>query len=223
MRLLRLCTAVLTITTLATSALFGQQSDQSDQKTEEYEESTQGQQQSATTAEHATSDTDKPLTEETKTANAEDVDEAPANAASLQATPAGQNIDTGQPVNPSHKGGAAAPGAGLAEKATDPSAILTQLTNYFWTENTSDDRGIANTYVFQPVLPLTGSNVMRPTLPVLTIGGPVTDDENSGVTGLGDLTVLDFYIGHLSKASWGVRPAITSVGATLAGPTRQPQ
>jgi hypothetical protein len=154
----------------------------------ENEESTQGEQQSSAAAEHT----------------AEDDGPASANSASSQ-----QADPHAHPVTkPSHKGGAAAPGADLASQATDPSAILTQMTNYFWTQSTKDDRGIANQYVLQPVLPLSGSNVLRPTIPVISHGGM------DGVTGLGDMTVLDFKIFHLSSGSFGVGPALTLPTAT---------
>ncbi len=44
--------------------------------------------------------------------------------------------------------------AAIAKAATDPSAILTQFQNLFWTTGSSEDKNISNTYLFQPVLPL---------------------------------------------------------------------
>ena len=163
--------------------------------------------------EHAAGDVDEPVKEETKTPNAEGLGEARASVMSPQqadpvADPEGKNIKASPVEKPGHKGGAAAPGASLADKATDPSAIFAQLANFFWTEDTADDRGIANTYLFQPVLPLTASNVLRPAIPVVTTGGM------DGVTGLGDLFLLDIHLGHTSSGSWGAGVAASLPTAT---------
>jgi hypothetical protein len=85
----------------------------------------------------------------------------------------------------------------IAKAATDPSAILTQLGFFGWTESSSDNNNIANTFLFQPVLPLSKSNVLRPALPVITTGGP------DGKTGIGDLFLLDVEISQVSSGSWG--------------------
>ena len=67
------------------------------------------------------------------------------------------------PEVPTHQTGATeAGGASLTEAATDPSAILTQFQNFFWTTGSSDDKNISNTYLLQPVLPLSKNNVLRP-------------------------------------------------------------
>jgi hypothetical protein len=179
---------------------------------QENDETTKSEHESSAAVEHATIDADEPLTEETKTANATDVDEPSANGASSQTpdpkVPTGKNIQTGQPVHPTHKVGAASEGASLAEKATDPSAILTQMSFQFFTENTKDDRGLATTGIFQPILPLTSGMILRPTLPIVTTGG--TD----GVTGIGDLFLLDLFLHNVNKATFGVGPVATVPTAT---------
>jgi len=76
------------------------------------------------------------------------------------------------PEHPDHKSGASASGgADLAHAATDPAAILTQFQNFFWTTGSSDDKNISNTYLLQPVLPLSKNNVFRPALPVVNTSG----------------------------------------------------
>jgi hypothetical protein len=94
-----------------------------------------------------------------------------------------------------HKSGASASdGASLAEAATDPSAILTQFQNFFWTTGNSDDKNISNTYLLQPVLPLSKNNVLRPALPVVN---------TSGKTGIGDLFLLDVFLYPVKSGTWG--------------------
>jgi len=87
--------------------------------------------------------------------------------------------------------------AAIAKAATDPSAVLTQLGFFFWTKSSSDNKNIANTGLFQPVLPLTKKNVLRPALPVINTGGP------DGKFGIGDLFLLDVQINQISSGSWG--------------------
>ena len=87
--------------------------------------------------------------------------------------------------------------AALAKAATDPSAVLAQLGFFFWTESSSDNKNIANTGLFQPVLPLSKKNVLRPALPVIITGGP------NGKTGIGDLFLLDVQIEKVSTGSFG--------------------
>jgi len=99
------------------------------------------------------------------------------------------------PEHPTHQSGAsAAGGADLAHAATDPSAILTQFQNFFWTTGSSDDKNISNTYLLQPVLPLSKNNVFRPALPVVN---------TSGKTGIGDLFLLDAFMNHVKTGTWG--------------------
>ena len=86
------------------------------------------------------------------------------------------------PVHPDHKSGGSAGAASLKEAATDPTSIMTQFQNFFWTTGTSDDNNIANVYLNQMILPLSKRNVMRPALPLIN---------TNGKTGIGDLFVLD--------------------------------
>ena len=64
-------------------------------------------------------------------------------------------------------GASKAGGVNLSEAATDPSAILTQFQNFFWTTSTEDNKNIANTYLFQAVLPLSKKNLLRPAIPLV--------------------------------------------------------
>jgi hypothetical protein len=127
-------------------------------------------------------------------------------------------------VNPTpevatHQSGAsAAGGASLAEAATDPSAVLTQFQNLFWTTGTSEDNNIANTYLLQPVLPLSRNNVLRPALPVIN---------SSGKTGIGDLFLLDAFLNPVKTGTfgWGIAGSVPigddefSSNKWTAGPT----
>jgi len=83
-------------------------------------------------------------------------------------------------AHPAHKSS-----VNLAEQSTDPSAILAQLGFYYWNSRFEGGDQLANTWLFQPVLPMTKSNVLRPALPIATSTGP---DRESG---LGDLFLLD--------------------------------
>ena len=99
------------------------------------------------------------------------------------------------PEHSDHKSGASASGgADLAHAATDPSAVLTQFQNFFWTTGSSDDKNISNTYLLQPVLPLSKNNVLRPALPVVN---------TSGKTGIGDLFLLDVFLYQVKTGTWG--------------------
>ena len=99
------------------------------------------------------------------------------------------------PEHPDHESGATtAGGADLASAATDPSAVLTQFQNFFWTKGSSDDKNISNTYLLQPVLPLAANNVLRPALPVVN---------TSGETGIGDLFLLDVFLYQVKSGTWG--------------------
>ena len=117
--------------------------------------------------------------------------------------------ESSTPAAETHAAGASAPPpADLAEAATDPSAILAQLGFFGWTESSSDDKNIANTFLFQPVLPLSNTNVLRPALPVVTTGGP------NGVTGLGDLFLLDANFVQVPSGTWGWGAVATLPTAT---------
>jgi hypothetical protein len=98
------------------------------------------------------------------------------------------------PVHPDHASGASASDADLASAASDPSSILTQFQNFFWTTGTSDDNNIANIYLNQAVLPLSKSNVFRPALPLIN---------TAGKTGIGDLFLLDLEFVPLKSGTFG--------------------
>jgi hypothetical protein len=103
------------------------------------------------------------------------------------------------PEHPDHQSGAsAAGGTSLAAAASDPSSILTMFQNYLWTTGTSDDNNIANTYLLQPVLPLSKRNVFRPALPVVN---------TSAKTGFGDLFLLDLQFFPLKSGTFGLGAA----------------
>ena len=108
-----------------------------------------------------------------------------------------------EPAHPSHK----IP-TNMAEKATDPSAILTQLGFYSWSgveENGESDSG---TYLFQPVLPLSKTNVLRPALPFVSTPSP------DRVSGMGDLFILDAFFFQIPNATWGIGPIASLPTAT---------
>jgi hypothetical protein len=99
------------------------------------------------------------------------------------------------PVQPDHASGAsAAGGASLAEAASDPTAILTMFQNFFWTTCNADDNNVANTYLLQPVMPLSKKNVFRPALPLIN---------TSGKTSFGDLFLLDLQFIPLKSGTMG--------------------
>ena len=103
---------------------------------------------------------------------------------------------------------AAAHAAAMAKAATDPSAIMTQWGMFGWTESSSDNKNISNTALFQPVLPLSKSNLLRPALPILTTGGP------DGVTGIGDLFLMDLQLVPKGKSTVGYGAGMTLPTAT---------
>ena len=112
---------------------------------------------------------------------------------------------SGKPAaKPPAKGNAAS----MAKAATDPSAIMTQWGMFGWTESSSDNKNIATTGLFQPVLPLSKANLLRPALPIITTGGP------DGVTGIGDLFLMDLQLIPKGKSTWGFGPVATLPTAT---------
>ena len=100
--------------------------------------------------------------------------------------------------------------ADIAKAATDPSAILTQLGFFAWDGTSTSDIDQTDTALFQPVLPTTKRNVLRPALPYLRTVGP------GGVEtkGLGDLFLLDVFLFQLPHATWGVGPVASLPTAT---------
>ena len=103
---------------------------------------------------------------------------------------------------------ASAHAAAMAKAATDPSAILTQWGMFGWTESSSDNKNIATTVLFQPVLPLSKRNLLRPALPIVTTGGP------DGVTGIGDLFLMDLQLVPKGKSTVGYGAGVTLPTAT---------
>jgi hypothetical protein len=98
----------------------------------------------------------------------------------------------------------------LAKEATDPSAILTQLGFFAWDGQSTTDFAQADTMLFQPVLPMSKSNVLRPALPLLR----TVDAAGNKTTGFGDLLVLDVFLFQLPHATWGVGPVVSLPTAT---------
>jgi len=106
-----------------------------------------------------------------------------------------------QPAHPSHKSG-----VNLAEKATDPSAVLMQLQTQFFSEHDRDsDFGKV---IIQSILPLTRSNVARIMLPIEWTSQP------DRVGGLGDTTILDFQLIQTKSSTFGFGPTIVLPTAT---------
>ena len=103
---------------------------------------------------------------------------------------------------------ASAHAAAMAKAATDPSAIMTQWGMFGWTESSSDNKNIATTVLFQPVLPLSKGNLLRPALPIVTTGGP------DGVTGIGDLFLMDLQLVPKGKSTVGYGAGVTLPTAT---------
>lgn len=122
---------------------------------------------------------------------------AEESGSAAKTDPCNQHPVTKHCTEPGHQSGATSSGASAAEQATDPSAILAQVQNFFTTTSTDEDNNVSNTYLLQPVLPLTKKNVLRPALPVISTGGP------DGKSGIGDLFLLDIQIEQFSKGSWG--------------------
>ena len=100
-----------------------------------------------------------------------------------------------------------------AKEATDPSAVLSQLGFYYWNGNQGGPGGNSNepleegsdqstdTFLFQPVLPMTKRNVLRPALPYIRSNG--TELNKSG---WGDLFLLDVWLFQIKGGTWGVGP-----------------
>jgi hypothetical protein len=95
-------------------------------------------------------------------------------------------------------------GGNMAEAATDPSAPLLQLSFYYWgTYPEGTSRNDADVFLFQPILPLTKKNILRPALPF------VTSPEPDRKAGLGDLFALDLQLFPTKKNVFGVGAAAT--------------
>jgi hypothetical protein len=135
----------------------------------------------------------------------EDEDAAPDTTSETEddAAGSGGNFDpphdeheNSTPPQPTHKSGAsAADGASLAEAASDPTSVLTMFQNFFWTTGNADDNNVANTYLLQPVLPLSKANVFRPALPLIN---------TSGKTSFGDLFLMDLQLIPVKSGTIGL-------------------
>ena len=108
-----------------------------------------------------------------------------------------------EPAHPTHK-----TPVDIAEKATDPSAILAQLGFYYWGGVDEDRESDSQTYLFQPVLPLSKTNVLRPALPFLSTPSPGREG------GMGDLFLLDAFFFQIPNATVGVGPVASLPTAT---------
>jgi hypothetical protein len=130
-------------------------------------------------------------------------DPAEAQAQSSQAKPGGLPQPTDQPSHPGHKAG-----GNMAEKATDPSAILMQMQFQYIPRYIIGADTDSDTYIIQPVLPLYSSNVLRATIPF------PSSPEPDRAQGLGDLVALDFFLFHTGSSSFGIGPALSFPTAT---------
>jgi hypothetical protein len=104
-------------------------------------------------------------------------------------------------------------GSSLAEKATNPTSVLTQLQfQYVFIPSTHDADDYSNQFIIQPILPMKTwwdafpMHIIRPTLPlsILTADpdGPIND-----TSGMGDLTVFDLLRAKPKKwGAWGIGP-----------------
>jgi hypothetical protein len=110
-----------------------------------------------------------------------------------------------KPAHPNHKSS-----INLAEQATDPSAILTQLGFFYWSQETEGGGADSNTstFLFQPVLPMSKGNVLRPALPIISTPGP------NSVSGIGDLFLLDALMFQVPNATWGIGQVVSLPTAT---------
>ena len=125
---------------------------------------------------------------------------APAAAPPSEAAPAG--------AAPAKKPGEAS----LAEKATDPTAILTQLQfQNIFTPSTYDSHGYSNTFIIQPVIPISKkgfipTQVIRPTLP-LSVSTADPDGPLGETSTIGDLVLFDIFLPERkSWGQWGLGP-----------------
>jgi len=113
-------------------------------------------------------------------------------------------LPVNKPAHPGHKSGVS-----LAEKATDPSAVLMQLQMQYITNHIPDDDADNGRFVLQPVIPITKSNVARLTMPLLDFSV-----EPNRKYGLGDFVLLDFQLFQTPSSTFGTGPAISIPTAT---------
>ena len=129
----------------------------------------------------------------------------PAALALDENTPPPQKVE---PAHPSHK----IP-VNASQEATDPSAVLSQLGFFYWNGNEGGPGGnpdgsleeksdqSTDTFLFQPVLPLSKRNVLRPALPYIRSHGTEFNE-----SGWGDLFLLDVWLFQVKGGTWGVGP-----------------
>lgn len=108
------------------------------------------------------------------------------------------------PAHPNHS-----TPASLAEKATDPSAVLMQMQFQYHDLDIGGTGPGSSKVIAQPILPVTEKNVVRATLPF--ISAPVAGQRE---TGTGDLVVLDFQLIQTKHSTIGVGPALSLPTAT---------
>ncbi len=108
------------------------------------------------------------------------------------------------PAHPNH-----ATPVSLAEKATDPSAVLMQMQFQYHDLDIGGDGLGGAKVIAQPVLPISPKNVVRATLPFLS--KPVAGQRENGV---GDLVILDFQLIQTKHSTIGVGPALSLPTAT---------
>jgi len=107
------------------------------------------------------------------------------------------------PGHPDHKH----PNTG-AQSATDPSAILFQFQTFYWTSVNENGESDGETFLFQPVLPLSKTNLFRPAL------GYVTTPSPGRTGGMNDLFLLDLFFFNTPDSTFGVGPVATIPTAT---------
>jgi hypothetical protein len=110
-----------------------------------------------------------------------------------------------EPGHPDHKHPSDA-----SQSATDPSAILFQWGFFYWS-SVEESAGAADgeTLLFQPVIPLSKSNLLRPALPFLTkdvadLDG--TEPKLDRIRGIGDVFLLDLFFFNDGHSTYGVGP-----------------
>jgi hypothetical protein len=109
------------------------------------------------------------------------------------------------PAHPNH-----ATPVSLAEKATDPSAVLMQMQFQYHDLDIDGDGPGSTKIIAQPVLPVSKKNVVRATMPFFS--KPVASGQRE--RGAGDLVVLDFQLINTKHSTIGVGPAVSLPTAT---------
>jgi hypothetical protein len=97
----------------------------------------------------------------------------------------------------------------LAEKATDPSAVLMQMMFIYHDLDIDGDGPGGAKVIAQPILPVSPKNVVRATLPFLS-----TSVAGQREKGVGDLVILDFQLINTKHSTIGIGPAVSLPTAT---------